>query len=103
MMINNFLQNTYKNNNLNIKTDNDIKPKVNYNFNEKEKLVNNYNGNLICEENMKNPFKSTFDQREDKFQDMIKASGHEAKRIMNSSGQNLIHNDFRGINNIPKQ
>ena len=37
--------------------------------------------------------------QQDRFQNVVRDNSGPAKQIMNSQGQNMIHNDFRGIKN----
>ena len=37
--------------------------------------------------------------QQDRFQSVVRDNTGPAKQIMNSQGQNIIHNDFRGIKN----
>jgi len=37
--------------------------------------------------------------QQDKFATVVKDNSGPAKQVMNSKGQNLIHNEFRGIKN----
>ena len=37
--------------------------------------------------------------QQDRFQSVVRDNTGPAKQIMNSQGQNMIHNDFRGIKN----
>lgn len=46
--------------------------------------------------------KSKMFVRNNPFDKLAKIEGREAKQIMNKSGQNIIHNEMRGINNFSK-
>lgn len=37
--------------------------------------------------------------RQDKFASVVKDNSGPARQVMNSQGQNMIHNEFRGIKN----